>query len=239
MDNYIKRYAARYKEMFDTPYNVPTKNSHPEGCDGLNIQSIKAHLNQTIQDLKSMLSNGAWFFGAACSFLDVLTWAAYFTTINAREELSRRTSGKDYQNFLKNYFFQANTHYATCYNKLTNSNDENFAKRMYKTLRCGVLHSFSMKQSMETTVFDYTILLARHEDFNDTKNHHLEIVKLFMDDDENYREAVILIAQKFMQDIEDCVTRMLNLATPDSQLEKNFIELYKHKPPLGFLDIDK
>lgn len=255
---YVKKYVTTYKNLF-TPASAPvssTTSACPiaESSDGLNFEAVKAHLRATVAGLKSEAPRGAWFFAMACSFLDVLTWGAFYDKIVVRDKKKMSVLEKirfiftkkakcvskmeDYVKFLKKYFFVANPRYATCYSNLTGGSSDKLAKKIYQTLRCGVLHSFSMKQSMDSWDKGYSILLARYCDFNDSVNHHLEIVDLFMDDTGTSIESVIFVAEEMVKDIENCVEHMIKSAeSTEPQLKQNFINLYKNKPPLGFLDI--
>ena len=256
---YVKKYVTKYKNLF-TPVSAPVSSTIPaypiaESSDGLNFDAVKAHLTATVAGLQSEAPRGAWFFGMACSFLDVLSWGTFYDKIVVRDKKKMSvwkkirsiftknvqciTTMDDYVKFLKKYFFVANPRYATCYSNLTGSSSDKFARKIYQTLRCGVLHSFSMKQSMDSWDKGYSILLARYCDFKDSANHHLEIVDLFMDDTGNSIESVIFVAEEMAIDIEKCVNHLIRLAeSTEPQLKQNFIDLYKNKPPLGFLDID-
>ena len=265
MDNYYKRYRSNYKVLFDPPYNVTPLSQSAENGDGINMSAIATHLNVLLDGLDKMSNEGPWFFVSACAFLDVLTWVAFYHKISKRGRMNslrimwnkfirkcprsfrryefkivQKISGSsDYTDFLKKYFFNSNPHYNSCYSGPNSPTKSEFASIIFQTLRCGVVHSFSMRQSLDPWDTGYKILLARYCDFTDNNNHHLETVQVELKPGETPIRSVIFVAQEFIKDIRKCVTDMVHLANTDAQLKSNFINLYKTKPPLGFLDIDK
>lgn len=228
---YAKHYAEKYKAFLDfSPAAVATDRE-------VTLAAVGAYLNDRLIELERMsLTGDAWFFGSCCTFLDMMTWCAYFHTIKERER--KKYSGRgDYQRLLNQYFFPANPSYGICWRSWADA-QICFAQLLYKTLRCGVVHSFSMKQSIDPKDRGYSILLAHHHDFKDMGNHHLEIVDVRLAPDDNPSPAFILMAEDFVVDIRRCAEKLISDASTESDLENNIIGLFSEKPPMGFLSFD-
>lgn len=260
---YVKKYVDKYKKLFSSPTQsvsssvttAPPTTSVPvpDSSNGINLNAIEAYFNDRLVELQSMAVRGdAWFFGSCCTFIDMLAWAAFYDEIvNHNRRRNGRSEGKFFNAFLKEYVFKPNSHYMTLLSFLRITEDA-LADKFYQTLRCGVVHSFSMKQSM-CDGDGYDILLAHYHDFDDMSQHHLEVVDTYIERQSGQTtpiESIILVAESFVQDIRTAVVQLIKNArlhqnAPNVQsqssvakIEDNLINLFKNKPPMGFLNID-
>ena len=263
---YVKKYVDKYRKLFSlssqstlssgTTASATPLTPVPESSNGINLNAIEAYFNDRLVELQSMAVRGdAWFFGSCCTFIDMLAWAVFYDEIvnhnNQNRGRNGRSDSKFFNAFLKEYIFKSNSHYVTLRRSLGISED-GLADKFYQTLRCGVVHSFSMKQSMADGD-GYDILLAHYHDFDDMSQHHLEVVDTYIERQSGQTtpiESIILVAESFVQDIRTAVVEMVKNArlnqnapvvhnsSPRAKIEDNLINLFKNKPPMGFLNID-
>lgn len=221
---YEKRPSEKYRKFFNGT--------------GITLNSIEAYFNDRLNELQEMSCRGdAWFFGSCCILIEVLTWGACFTEIEDRNTAG--ITAADFKKFIDDHFVEANPSYKEVEKNLKKLNvghkrtNSIVADRLYETLRCGVVHSFSMKQKLN--VDGYDILLAHYHDFDDMTNHHLQVVELDLDGKKRY--SIILVAEEFVHDLRRAAEHLIAEAKTTSVHEENLIKLFNKKPPLGFLEI--
>lgn len=138
-------------------------------------------------ELKSLAERGdPWFFLCASSYLEYLAKLTY----------GKSTTQTDYKQFLKDYFFQVCPNYLAF--RYSNGNND-LEVQMYHTLRCGIVHSFSMiadAQAVNRGGRHRSILLAhRHSGKTHLSSYVNNRHKPKVD-------AAIFVAEDFAEDIE-------------------------------------
>ncbi len=204
--------------------------------------AIDQYLKARLDELDTLAQRGdPWVFGACCTFIEML----------AKREEGRNNNLKDGQrftNFVKIYLMPSNPLYQDAEKELKtkatkNQNttkqsgkeqakrdDPEIAQNLWHILRCGVVHSFSMKANDE----EFKIILGHRKNNKSNSNLHLQVINV-NDKGKTYK-ALLIMAENFVEDLRKCTQRVLEKAKNDSSFCKNLEDNFSNNPPLGWLE---
>lgn len=188
------------------------------------MTKIEQYFLDRVGELKTLATRGdPWVFACATSFIEYL----------AKMHLGKTTTASDYKAFLRDVFFKACPAYAS-FTFASGSSDLDI--QMYHTLRCGLVHSFSLiadQKARSAKGRDRSILLAHR------KNGAVHLRAKIDNRRRPKIDAVVFTAEDFVDDIETATKYLFQQArkpTPDGRLLKANIKSWtKAHPPIGTL----
>ncbi len=200
------------------------------------LNAIDRYLKDRLDELDSLAQRGdPWVFGACCTFIEMLA---------TRENPQEKMLGNRFKTFVQNYLMPSNSLYQDAENKLkektTGQKSCEISKNLWKVLRCGVVHSFSMKgkkDKKDKKGEEYKILLGHRKNSKSCTSEHLNIVDV-NDNGKTYK-ALLIMAEDFVEDLRKCTQKIIEKAKQDSSFYNNFKEKFSTDPPLGWLTFDE
>lgn len=224
-------------ETFEKTVNLAFKNQ--------DIQAIDRYLKARLDELDSLAQRGdPWVFGACCTFIEMLA---------KREKECNNNSmdGPRFKNFVKIYLMPSNPLYQDAEKELKteatkNQNatkqsgkeqakrdDPEIAKNLWHILRCGVVHSFSMK----TNDGEFKIFLGHRKNSESCSSRHLQVINVkdkVKNEDKTYK-ALLIMAEDFVEDLRKCTQSIIKKAKKDPSFCRNLEEKFQDNPPFGWL----
>ena len=179
----------------------------------MKINEIKNYFNDRCDEIISLSERGdPWVFLCGSAMIDYLT--------NMTMGKSNR---ENYIKFIEEYFGEVNV----LYKDFTYQNgSKDLPLQMYVTLRCGIVHSFSLipdDTGISNNGRPRSILLAHemkgHSHFATFKNSELD--------------SVVFTAEQFAKDIKETINIIFQKATTEKSLENQITEHVNNFPPIA------
>jgi hypothetical protein len=194
------------------------------------LNAIDRYLKDRLDELDSLAQRGdPWVFGACCTFIEMLA---------ERENPQKTKSGNRFKKFVQMYLMPSNSLYQDAENKLkektTKQEFPEISKNLWNVLRCGVVHSFSMKDNKDKK---YKILLGHRKNSKSCTSEHLNIVDV-NDNGKTYK-ALLIIAEDFVEDLRKCTQKIIEKAKQDPSFCDPFKKEFSTNPPFGWLTFDE
>ena len=195
------------------------------------IDNVDTYLKGRLRELMFLSKRGdPWAFVSCCSFIDMLSQHV----LNCCGHGTNRT----YVDFCQNYLIPVNAKYAAVDAAM---HPYEIAHMLYVVLRCGAVHSFSMKANPQSGRYsdgkaaEYTVILGHRKNSPKGEDHHLEVVDVDMQDGNPAHKAVLVMAEDFVNDLKACVKNIIKKAKNDAAFCAQFIKTFDDNPPLGWL----
>lgn len=215
------------------------------------LEAIDRYLKARLEELDTLAQRGdPWVFGACCTFIEMLAKREKECN-NDLNDNARNKDGSRFKNFVKIYLMPSNPFYQDAEKELKNEatkqsgkeqakeDDPEIAQNLWHILRCGVVHSFSMKkqESFKKELEDsnqqnYKILLGHRKNRKSTSDH-LKVVEV--NDEGNTYKALCIMAEDFVEDLRRCTQKIIKKAKDSSSFYDNLKEQFINNPPLGWL----
>lgn len=185
----------------------------------MTLVEAKSYFLKEAGHIRKICDDGTpWGFLCAAAMLDYLT----------RMTHGKETNAEDYKDFVKSYLAKVRPGYE---NFRYRCGKDDLPAQMYHVLRCGLVHSFSMfpdNKGRKKGARERSIALChRKEIVQDPSLKHLG----------NYskgkvKDAALLVAEDFAEDIYQLVKMIFKTAEQDADLKKNIELCLNQFPPL-------
>ena len=178
-----------------------------------NINNIEIYFLDRVDELEQQChEHTTWVFLCASAMINYLV-----NLVNGRE-----TNRDDYKRFIINYMPEGYRNF-----KFLNGNQD-LDIQMYNTLRCGIVHNFSLfpdAKGIRTGARIRSIALTHREnkDGDHLSNH--EGIRKDLD-------AALFVAEDFINDIKTAVKKIFIDEKSDSLLEQNILNWINDHPPI-------
>ena len=193
------------------------------------LNAIDQYLKDRLDELDSLARRGdPWIFEACCTFIEMLAERA-----NTEKNTNTEKKGNRFRNFVQNYLMPSNPLYEAAenqYPKNKQKKSHKISNNLWTVLRCGVVHSFSMKADDG----EYKILLGHRKNSKSNISDHLKVVDV-NDETKNYK-ALLIMAEDFVEDLKKCTQGIIEKAKQDSKFCDSFTKEFSDNPPLGWLE---
>ncbi|MCC6412924.1 MAG: hypothetical protein IT270_14765 [Saprospiraceae bacterium] len=182
----------------------------------IELEDIHRYYKDRLDELTKYASEGdPWVFILLAAFIE------YMVKITSNKD---ETNSNDYKDFIKHYLSLVNVQYRDF---TFNQGTQDLPAQMYHTLRCGVIHSFSMIPDKISTKYGgrpRSILLAHRKNGKIHLSVHIE----------DGMDSVIFTAEDFLDDIKKLVEVIfIEKATNDANLKNNIIDWFNKYQPIG------
>jgi len=178
-----------------------------------NINDIEKYFLERVDELENQCrEHTTWVFLCASVMINYLV-----NLVNGRE-----TDREDYKRFIKDFMPEDYRNFQFL------SGNQDLDIQMYHTLRCGIVHNFSLfpdTAGLRAGARERSIALTHRE--NKDGNHLSNHVGI-----RNNLDAALFVAEDFMSDIKATVKKIFNDAKSDAALEQNILNWIKDHPPI-------
>jgi len=183
--------------------------------DPNNLQDIKNYyLGRTLELIEHSKQGDTWFFICASTFINYL----------ANLVFGRRAGRVEYVKFIEKYMPQ------NYKNFIYLSGSKDLPLQMWCTLRCGIVHSFSLIpdktiEPCKSNARERSIILTHRKNNSGSHLDNYTGIK-------NKRDAALFVAEDFASDINITTEYIFKEAKDNSQLENNIISWISQFPPI-------
>lgn len=172
------------------------------------------YLERTLELIEHSKQGDTWFFICSSTFINHLSNLVF----------GRRAGRIEYIEFIEKYMPQT-------YKSFTYlSGVKDLPLQMWCTLRCGIVHSFSLIldkriEPCKSNARDRSIILTHRK--NNSGSHLSNYTGI-----KNNRDAALFVAEDFANDINVTTDYIFKEAKKNTQLENNIINWIKQFPPI-------
>lgn len=182
------------------------------------LDEIDDYFAFRLQEVRWVGHDGTpWVFLCASAFVEYLAKLVHGSDIGPQ----------GYKDFVRKYLGRINP----LYTDFTYPNGhKDLPTQMYHGLRCGLVHSFSLipdLRSKQRGARERSIVLYHRKSASEAGQKHLTHCS-----SGKPPNAVVFVAEDFLDDIEKTLDLIFKEARSDSVLENNIISWYRNHPPL-------
>ena len=193
------------------------------------ISDVDKYLKDRLNEL-SLLAQGGdpWVFGACSTFIEMMAFRVYYNPTNPAA-VSHRT----YVKFCDEYLYPRRKRTTISFSDGT---IVKFNEQIYAILRCGVVHTFSMNPTPRdpNQARPYSLFLGHLKNFQGNKSFHLKKVKIDKSDGSCKENAILVLAECFVDDLKACTSKIINKAKKNNTLRTSILQSFKTHPPCGW-----
>lgn len=209
-------------------------------CQYTQINVIKEYFTDRANELVGLSSRDAvWPFICCSTFVEYIAKMSVDST-SVRQKMVRGVSKPAddgvYVTFINQYFPAKYKNFQYSNQMRMNEpwvggstnarSDKCLPYKMYKVLRCGLVHAFSLVDS-DSPMTPPRSIFIEHKD--ESPSRHLDHKK------DASHDAALFISEDFAQDILKVTNKLFNKAKNDIVLKKRIVEYYHDYPPVQAL----